>query len=173
MRRAFCFSLKRFEYSVGRTILSPCCPGGYLRLSTGHLGELHLSPFKKSFSFSRLQSLHFNFTLPIYTLLRFLGRQPLCGIGVTSLMETTSKPLPCRARIAVSRPEPGPLTRTSISRSPPSTALRPAASAADWAANGVPFLVPLKPTAPEEEETKTFPEASAIVTMVLLKVALI
>src|SRR5450755_1251644 len=50
---------------------------------------------------------------------RFLGgRQPLCGIGVTSLMERTSMPAVDNARTADSRPEPGPATRTS-------TVLRP------------------------------------------------
>ena len=44
------------------------------------------------------------------TLRRFGGRQPLCGIGVTSLMPTTSMPVFWMVRIAVSRPEPGPFT---------------------------------------------------------------
>ena len=45
-----------------------------------------------------------------YTRRRFGGRQPLCGIGVTSLIMVTSRPAACSARIAASRPEPGPLT---------------------------------------------------------------
>ena len=44
------------------------------------------------------------------TLLRFGGRQPLCGTGVTSLIEVTSSPAAWSERIAASRPEPGPLT---------------------------------------------------------------
>src|SRR5947209_8370898 len=48
-----------------------------------------------------------------YTRLRFGGRQPLCGMGVTSRIAFTSNPAAAKARIADSRPEPGPLTRTS------------------------------------------------------------
>ena len=48
-----------------------------------------------------------------YTL-RFLGgRHPLCGMGVVSLMLRISMPAVARARIADSRPAPGPFTRTS------------------------------------------------------------
>src|SRR3954452_24622105 len=56
--------------------------------------------------------------------LRFLGgRQPLCGIGVTSLIARTSMPAVAKARTAHSRPDPGPATRTSTVRSPDSLAL--------------------------------------------------
>ena len=41
------------------------------------------------------------------TRLRFGGRQPLCGIGVTSRIERTSSPAAASARTADSRPEPG------------------------------------------------------------------
>ena len=41
---------------------------------------------------------------------RLGGRQPLCGMGVTSRIIVTSRPVACRARMALSRPEPGPLT---------------------------------------------------------------
>ena len=41
---------------------------------------------------------------------RLGGRQPLCGMGVTSRIMVTSRPVACRARMALSRPEPGPLT---------------------------------------------------------------
>src|SRR5580700_1191370 len=44
---------------------------------------------------------------------RFGGRQPLCGIGVTSRMATMCSPAAANARTADSRPEPGPFTRTS------------------------------------------------------------
>ncbi len=37
-------------------------------------------------------------------------RQPLWACGVTSLTPVTSRPAACSERIAVSRPEPGPLT---------------------------------------------------------------
>ena len=36
--------------------------------------------------------------------------QPLCGIGVTSLIIVTSSPAACRLLIAASLPEPGPFT---------------------------------------------------------------
>src|SRR5918997_795090 len=65
---------------------------------------------------------------------RLRGRQPLCGIGVTSRIEVTVKPADCRARNADSRPEPGPETSTSSVRMPCSEALRAASSAATWAA---------------------------------------
>ena len=53
-----------------------------------------------------------------YTRRRFGGLQPLCGIGVVSLMDRTSIPAEARARTADSRPDPGPLTRTSTERTP-------------------------------------------------------
>src|SRR5437879_6507551 len=82
---------------------------------------------------------------------RFLGgRQPLCGSGVTSSMALMVMPAACRAVIADSRPEPGPLTRTSISLRPNLAALSAATSAARWAANGVLLRLPLKPTMPAE-----------------------
>ena len=54
----------------------------------------------------------------LYTLLLFGGRQPLCGTGVTSRMVRTSNPAADSARTADSRPDPGPLTRTSTLRMP-------------------------------------------------------
>src|SRR5881397_2616095 len=115
---------------------------------------------------------------PVYraigqTLRRFGGRQPLCGCGVTSEMVPTSRPVACSERIAVSRPEPGPLTNTSTFFTPCSCALRAAFSAAIWAANGVDLREPLKPTWPAEAQLITFPVGSVIETMVLLKVLLI
>src|SRR5690606_13096165 len=64
---------------------------------------------------------------------RFGGRQPLWGTGVTSLMPVTSMPVLWIERMAVSRPEPGPLTSTSTLRTPCSIAPRAAFSAAIWA----------------------------------------
>ena len=75
-------------------------------------------------------------------------------------------------RMAVSRPEPGPLTKTSIFFMPWSMARRPAASAAIWAAKGVDLREPLKPTVPAEAHEITAPVGSVIVTMVLLNVLL-
>ena len=79
---------------------------------------------------------------------RFGGRQPLCGIGVTSLIRLTSSPAACSERMAASRPDPGPFTQTSTSRMPCSMAARAARSAAMPAANGVPLRDPLKPVTP-------------------------
>src|SRR5205085_5797064 len=105
---------------------------------------------------------------------RFLGgRQPLCGSGVTSSMALTDSPAACRAVIADSRPEPGPLTRTSISLRPNLVAFSAQVSAARWAANGVLLRLPLKPTVPAEAKQSVSPLVSVMVTMVLLKVALI
>src|SRR6478752_5430562 len=47
---------------------------------------------------------------PDQTRRRLGGRTPLCGVGVTSLIAPTSRPVAVSERIAVSRPEPGPLT---------------------------------------------------------------
>jgi len=41
----------------------------------------------------------------------------LCGIGVMSRIDFTSMPTVCSARIADSRPDPGPFTLTSTDRS--------------------------------------------------------
>src|SRR5439155_20768415 len=103
-----------------------------------------------------------------HTRRRFLGRQPLCGMGVTSLMPATSMPVFCRERMAVSRPDPGPFTSTSTLRTPCSIAARPAFSAAIWAAKGVDLREPLKPTLPADAHDSTLPSWSVIVTIVLL-----
>src|SRR5688500_2347072 len=113
-----------------------------------------------------------SFCLGGQTRRRLGGRQPLWGVGVTSWMVPTSRPMAPRERIAVSRPEPGPLTKTSIFFMPCSIARRPAASAAIWAANGVDLREPLKPTVPAEAQEITAPVGSVIVTIVLLNVLL-
>src|SRR5438105_13926908 len=92
-----------------------------------------------------------------HTLLRFGGRQPLCGIGVTSLIFRTSMPAAASARTADSRPDPGPLTRTSTVRSPLSLALFAAVRAACWAANGVPLRDPRKPSDPALDHDTVLP----------------
>src|SRR5260370_7345975 len=63
MRRAFCFSLtwSRTWLSLGRFL--PCSPGGYGRISIGHLGESHLAPLRNSLVFSRRQRLQ---SAPVY-----------------------------------------------------------------------------------------------------------
>src|SRR5215471_13148326 len=103
---------------------------------------------------------------------RLGGRQPLCGTGVTSWIEPTSRPAACSDRMAVSRPEPGPFTNTSTLRTPCSCALRAALSAASCAANGVDLREPLKPTWPEDAQAMTLPCGSVIDTIVLLNVLL-
>src|SRR3954451_24871060 len=92
-----------------------------------------------------------------YTRRLFGGLHPLCGIGVTSLMARTSIPAADNARIADSRPEPGPLTRTSTVRTPWSRAILAALLAACCAANGVPLRDPRKPSEPELFHESTFP----------------
>ena len=89
-------------------------------------------------------------------------------MGVTSLMPATSIPVFMSDRMAVSRPDPGPLTSTSTLRTPCSMARRAQASAASWAANGVDLREPLKPTLPAEAQARTLPSGSLIETMVLL-----
>src|SRR5262250_3677623 len=74
--------------------------------------------------------------------------------------------------MAVSRPEPGPLTNTSTLRMPCSMARRAAASAAICAANGVDFREPLKPTWPDDAHEITLPAGSVMDTIVLLNVLL-
>src|SRR5271163_5273749 len=82
------------------------------------------------------------------------------------------RPAPCNAVMADSRPEPGPLTRTSISLRPNLDAFSAQVSAARCAANGVLLRLPLKPTVPEEAQQRASPLGSVIVTVVLLNVAL-
>src|SRR5512141_1764314 len=99
---------------------------------------------------------------------RFGGRQPLCGIGVTSEMLVSLMPSALSARTADSRPGPGPLMRTSRFLTPHSTATRPARSAATCAANGVDLREPLKPAPPEVAHDSALPCRSVIVMIVLL-----
>src|SRR6516164_1744769 len=87
-------------------------------------------------------------------------------------MALTDRPAACKAVMADSRPEPGPLTRTSISFRPNLVARSAAVSAARWAAKGVLLRLPLKPTVPAEAKQSVSPLVSVIVTMVLLNVAL-
>src|SRR5215510_13635958 len=106
-----------------------------------------------------------------YTRRRFGGRQPSCGIGVTSRIAVISRPVACSERMAASRPAPGPFTNTSIVFRPYSIALRAACSAAVWAANGVLLREPLNPALPALDHDTTLPILSVRVTIVLLNVA--
>jgi hypothetical protein len=85
----------------------------------------------------------------------------------------TFKPAVCRAVIALSRPEPGPLTRTSTSRIPNFVAFSAACCAAHWPAKGVLLRLPLKPLVPPLAQHNVSPFGSVMVTIVLLKVATI
>src|SRR5258707_12288855 len=87
-------------------------------------------------------------------------------------MALMDSPAACKAVIADSRPEPGPLTRTSISLRPNLEARSAHVSAARWAANGVLLRLPLKPTVPAEAKQSVSPLVSVMVTIVLLNVAL-
>src|SRR5574343_464556 len=100
---------------------------------------------------------------------RFLGgRQPLCGIGVTSVIAVIFMPSALSARTEDSRPGPGPLMRTSRFFTPHSWAALPAASAATCAANGVDLREPRKPAPPEVAQDNALPMRSVMVMMVLL-----
>src|SRR5882762_9816724 len=100
----------------------------------------------------------------------FGGRQPLWGMGVTSLMAEISSPAACSERMAASRPEPGPFTHTSTFFKPSEMASLAADSAEICAANGVLFREPLNPTFPALAQATVCPSMSVIVTMVLLNV---
>src|SRR5215211_3426826 len=106
------------------------------------------------------------------TRLLLRGRQPLWACGVTSRTPVTSRPAACRERIAVSRPEPGPFTKTSTFCRPCSMPLRAAASAVTCAAKGVDLREPLKPAPPADSQARTFPSRSVSETIVLLKLVL-
>src|SRR5690606_22431670 len=97
------------------------------------------------------------------------GRQPLCGIGVTSEIDRILIPSALSARTEDSRPGPGPLICTSRFLMPQSCATRPAASAATCAANGVDLREPLNPAPPEVAQASALPWRSVIVMIVLLK----
>src|SRR5437016_7976721 len=77
----------------------------------------------------------------------------------------------CNAVIALSRPEPGPFTRTSSSLTPNLAAFSAACCAAHWPANGVLLRLPLKPQVPPLAQHRVSPLVSVIVTVVLLNVA--
>lgn len=91
------------------------------------------------------------------------GRQPLCGIDVTSFITVILKPSEYTDLIAVSRPEPGPLILISTCRKPLSIAFLRAKVVAVCAAKGVPFLEPLNPQEPEEDQEITLPFKSETV----------
>ena len=168
VNRAFCFSCsctRNSEFWL-RLRPRPCSPGGYGRFSRALVSPAVPQTFIPNRRETRALG-------PVYrdmcqTLRRLGGRHPLCGTGVISLMPVTSIPAFWIERIAVSRPDPGPLTCTSTRRTPCSMALRAASSAACCAANGVDFREPLNPTLPAEAQETTFPFWSLKLIMVLL-----
>ena len=84
------------------------------------------------------------------------------------MTDRISRPAAWSERIAVSRPEPGPLTKTSTFWRPCSIPLRAHESAVTWAAKGVDLREPLKPAEPADSQTMTAPSLSVSVTIVLL-----
>ena len=87
-------------------------------------------------------------------------------------MEFTRMPAPAMARMADSRPLPGPLTITSTVRIPWVIADRAADSPARCAAKAVFLREPRNPIAPELLCETTSPLGSVKVIKVLLKVAI-
>ena len=81
-------------------------------------------------------------------------------------------PEDCKPVMALSRPDPGPLTLISISFTPNLEARSAHVSAARCAAKGVLLRLPLKPDVPAVAQQRTSPLRSVMVTEVLLKVAL-
>src|SRR5207244_12908109 len=97
----------------------------------------------------------------------------LCGIRVVSRIAVTRTPALLIARMADSRPPPGPLTRTSACCIPASTAFLAASYAACWAAKGVPLREPRNPRAPDDDFAIRLPSKSVIEIIVLLNDAAI
>src|SRR5688572_21858810 len=89
-------------------------------------------------------------------------------MGVVSRMVITRMPALAIARIADSRPPPGPFTRTSHWCIPASCAFLAASNAACCAAKGVPLREPRKPRAPADDCAIRFPSRSVIEIIVLL-----
>jgi len=89
-----------------------------------------------------------------------------------SSMDLIVMPADCSAVIALSRPLPGPFTRTSNSLTPNFAAFSAACWAAICPAKGVLFRLPLKPLVPALLQQSVSPLVSVMVTVVLLKVAL-
>ena len=93
----------------------------------------------------------------------------MCGIGVTSFIETTFNPCVIKVLTADSRPAPMPLIKTSIlSTMPIFLQIFAIVSATLDAAKEVDFLVPLNPTDPADFQAKTCPFEFVRVNIVLL-----
>src|SRR6266436_5371978 len=148
------FSIAHFSVKHRKPFKNSFCPSRRHRRQTA-------SRCLANFLFSLPQTLkksswpsHFSCGTAIFgraqnqTRLRFGGRQPLCGIGVTSRITTLFIPYWSRATPA-------------------------AASEACCAAYGVPLREPLKPMAPAEDQHITRPSVSVMVICVLLNDAAI
>src|SRR5207302_84577 len=85
-----------------------------------------------------------------------------------SLTPRISSPAAWSERIAVSRPEPGPFTKTSTFWRPCSMPFLAHESAVTCAANGVDLREPLNPAEPADSHAITFPSLSVSETIVLL-----
>ena len=92
-----------------------------------------------------------------YTRRTFFGRGPLCGIGVTSLIDNTLNPWLASERIAESRPLPTPETSTSTLTNPVFFTFSASAEMVLEAANGVAFFGPENPSDPAEAQARTLP----------------
>src|SRR5699024_5595213 len=117
--------------------------------------------------------LHYMNSVPVtsnYTRRRLGGRQPLCGTGVTSLIAVISNPADWSARIAASRPAPGPFTVTSTVFRPCSIAVLEAVSEAIFAANGVKCFESMNQLATADEQGNALSNSSVNVTIVLFNV---
>ena len=126
----------------------------------GALRRSHFAPLRNSLVFSRRHRLQSGRCIEPWvsrsptsqTRRRLGGRQPLCGTGVTSWISPTSRPATCRERIAVSRPEPGPMTAEPhvylaacvLLRAPERPPRRPSGRRTAWTSRE-----PMKPTWPE------------------------
>lgn len=97
----------------------------------------------------------FRCRLPSHHSLRaFLGRQPLCGMGVLSVIEITSRPPMVSPLMADKRPGPRPFTTTLMWVTPFPVAFAAAAMPAVCAAMPVPFLAFRNPSVPQEARAR-------------------
>src|SRR3989338_1011059 len=103
-----------------------------------------------------------------YTLRGLGGLGPLLGIGVKSRIKPILNPCAAKDLMADSLPAPIPLTLMPTSLIPSIFAFSAINSETFEAGRGVPFLAPLNPKAPDEEDRMTFPPSSLMAIIVLL-----
>src|SRR5437879_1374739 len=87
-----------------------------------------------------------------YTRRLFGARHPLWGTGDTSRIIVTLNPTDCKARNAVSLPEPGPFTITETLSTPYAAQLAAEDAGKKASEHGVDLRDPLKPTDPAEDQ---------------------